>query len=243
MPASMAERSSRDIGPIILLGAPGAGKGTQARLIVERYAVPHISTGDLLRDHVRRDTDLGREAKARLGRGELVPDLLVSEMVAQRLKEPDCRRGYVLDGFPRTVTQAEWLDVFLERRLFENSHCAKCSPIVIQIVVDYNNLLLRLTGRRICPTCGSIYNVHFQPPRVDELCDKDGSKLELRSDDREEVIRQRLVAYDQQTKPVAEYYKQKGRLVSVQGDAPVDQLAEVIFREIESHCPAPTPGA
>jgi adenylate kinase len=243
MPASAAERISRDIGPIVLLGAPGAGKGTQAKRIVDRYAVPHISTGELLRDHVRRDTGLGRAAQETLGRGELVPDLLVCEMVAQRLKEPDCKRGYVLDGFPRTLTQAEWLDVFLEGQVFENLVCVKGLPIVVQIDVDYNQLLLRLTGRRICPTCGTIYNIYFQPPRVDELCDKDGSKLELRSDDREEVIQQRLVAYDQQTRPVAEYYKHKGRLLSVCGDMPADRLAEQIFREIDSHCSAPAAGA
>ena len=242
MPASVAERTARDIGPIVLLGAPGAGKGTQAKRIVDRYAVPHISTGELLRDHVRRDTGLGRAAQAKLGRGELVPDLLVCELVAERLKEPDCRRGYILDGFPRTVTQAQWLDVFLKGQIFENSHCVKGLPIVIQIDVDYNRLWLRLTGRRICPTCGTIYNVYFQPPPVDELC-TDGSKLELRSDDREEVIEQRLAAYDQQTKPVAEYYKQKGQLFSVDGDMPPDRLAEEIFREIESHCSQPAAGA
>lgn len=240
---SMSEDTSRSIGAIVLLGPPGAGKGTQARKIVEHYGVPHISTGDLLRENVQRGTELGAAARQTLARGQLVPDALVCGMVAERLRQPDCQRGYILDGFPRTVGQASWLDSFLERELFENSHCIKCLPIVIQIDVDYNQLLLRLTGRRTCPTCGRIYNVHFQPPRVDEVCDVDGSRLELRNDDREEVIRARLVAYDQQTKPVAEYYRSKGRLFSVHGERPVDELAEEVFQEIESHAVASAGGA
>jgi adenylate kinase len=242
MPASTAGQPPRDIGPIVLLGPPGAGKGTQARQIVERYGVPQISTGDLLRDHVQRGTELGLQAKAKLAHGELVPDELVCEMVAQRLRLPDCERGYILDGFPRTLAQAEWLDQFLEKELSDNSHCIRCLPIVIQIDVDYNRLLLRLTGRRTCPTCGRIYNVHFQPPRVADTCDIDGSKLSTRNDDREEVIRERLAAYQRQTLPVAEYYTRRGRLFSVHGEKPPDELAQEIFQEIESHCPPPAVG-
>jgi adenylate kinase len=229
----MAEKAARKIGPVILLGPPGAGKGTQAKQIVEHYGIPQISTGDLLRDHVRRGTALGLEAKSIMVRGELVPDELMYGIVADRLRKPDCRDGYVLDGFPRTAAQAGWLDAFLERTFFEKSET--CVPVVIQLDVDYTQLLLRLTGRRSCPACGRIYNVHFQPPRVDELCDSDGSKLVQRNDDREEVIRPRLAAYEAQTKPVAGYYQARGRLIPVNADRPVDEIAADIFGVIDGY--------
>jgi adenylate kinase len=234
----MAEATSRGIGPVILLGAPGSGKGTQAKQIVERYHIPQISTGDILRNEVQRQTPLGLLAKDVMARGELVPDDLVYDMVAERLRQGDCESGFILDGFPRNPAQAGWLDAFLEHEFFENVDSAsrgKCLPIVIRIDVDYNQLLRRLTGRRSCPVCGRIYNVYFHPPRVADQCDVDGSKLVIRNDDREEVIRERLTAYESQTKPVAEYYERKGRLVSVNGDLPVDQVTEQIFRAIESH--------
>ncbi len=152
-----AQNTGKKVGPVILLGPPGAGKGTQAKQIVDRYGIPQISTGDLLRDHVARGTELGLEAKAIMARGELVPDGLVYGIVAHRLREPDCRRGFVLDGFPRTAAQAGWLDAFLEQEVFDNpGKLEKCPPIVIQLLVDYNQLLLRLTGRRSCPTCGRL---------------------------------------------------------------------------------------
>lgn len=231
----MAEEISGSIGPIVLVGPPGAGKGTQAKRIAEHYGIPQISTGDLLRQHVKDATGLGLLAKDIMARGELVPDELLYDMVAQRLREADCNRGFILDGFPRTAAQAGWLDAFLEHEFFENSKHEKCLPIVIRIDVDYNELILRLTGRRICPVCGRIYNVHLQPPHVDELCDIDSSKLVTRNDDREEVIRERLLAYEQQTRPVADYYQGKGRLVSVDGSAAAEQVSKQIFREIESH--------
>ncbi len=230
--------TSLNIGPIVLLGAPGAGKGTQAKRISETYGIPQISTGDLLREHVKLATGLGLLARDYMARGELVPDELLYDMVAERLRRPDCDRGFILDGFPRTAPQAGWLDAFLEHEFFDNPQNGKCLPIVIQIEVDYNELLLRLTGRRTCPTCGRIYNVHLQPPRVDELCDVDGTKLVIRNDDREEVIRERLQAYERQTRPVAEYYRHKERMVSVDGTLPVDQVTELVLREIRSHCPA-----
>jgi len=231
----MAEDTSRSIGPIVLLGPPGAGKGTQAKRIAEHYGIPQISTGDLLRENVRNATSLGVLAKDIMARGELVPDELLYDMVAQRLREADCKRGFILDGFPRTAAQAGWLDAFLEHEFFDNSNRGRCAPIVIRIDVDYNELLLRLTGRRTCPVCGRIYNVHLQPPRVDELCDLDGSKLVIRNDDREEVIRERLFAYERQTRPVAEYYERKARLLSVDGALPADAVSEQVFREIEAH--------
>jgi adenylate kinase len=224
----------RDIGPVVLLGPPGAGKGTQAKRIMERYSIPQISTGDILRYNVAQGTELGLTAKAVMARGELVSDDLVCEMVRCRLGRPDCKRGYVLDGFPRTASQAGWLDALLDDKFFENSRPTRAWPIVIRLDVDYNQLLLRITGRRSCPTCGRIYNVHFQPPPVDEMCD-DGTKLVTRNDDRLEVIQPRLTAYQEQTAPVADYYQRTGRLVSVNGDLPPDRVTEQIFRIIEEH--------
>jgi len=236
----MANETARNIGPVILLGPPGAGKGTQAKQIVERYGVPQISTGDLLRDHVERGTELGLEAKAIMARGELAPDELMYGIVATRLREADCQRGFVLDGFPRTAAQAGWLDAFLEKAVFEkrSEESEKCTPVVIQLLVDYTQLLLRLTGRRSCPTCGRLYNIHFQPPLVDELCDVDGSKLVIRNDDREEVISERLAAYDSQTRPVADYYRVQRRLVAVNADRPMADVTAQIFGVIDSRCQA-----
>ncbi len=229
----MANETAQKIGPVILLGPPGAGKGTQAKKISDHYGVPQISTGDLLREHVTRGTELGVTAKAIMDRGELVPDELMYGMVADRLQQADCERGFILDGFPRTAGQAGWLDAFLEREFFEKSE--KCTPVVIRMDVDYTQLLLRISGRRSCPTCGRIYNLHFQPPRVDELCDLDGSKLIQRNDDREEVIRPRLEAYEIQTKPVANYYQAQGRLIPLNADRPMDQVTAEILRIIDSH--------
>jgi adenylate kinase len=234
----MADDNSRSIGPIVLLGPPGAGKGTQAKRISEHYGIPQISTGDLLRQHVKDATGLGLLAKDIMARGELVPDELLYDMVAQRLRDADCEPGFILDGFPRTAAQAGWLDAYLEREFFDKSRPGKCSPIVVRIDVDYNELLRRLTGRRTCPACGRIYNVHLQPPRVDELCDVDGSKLVTRNDDREEVIRERLLTYEQQTRPVADHYRDKGRLVSVDGSLPVDEVSDQILRDIRSRAAA-----
>jgi len=231
----MAEVTSRGIGPIVLMGPPGAGKGTQAKRIAEHYGIPQVSTGDLLREHVSKSTPLGLQARDIMARGELVPDELLYGMVAQRLREADCQRGFILDGFPRTPAQAGWLDGFLKREFFDNSKPDKCLPIVVQIDVDYNELLSRLTGRRTCPACGRIYNVHLQPPRVDELCDVDGSKLVTRNDDREEVIRERLLAYEKLTRPVVDHYGGQDRVISVDGGLPVDQVSEQIFREIQIH--------
>jgi len=217
---------------VVLLGPPGAGKGTQAKLIAERFRVPHVSTGDILRDNVARGTELGSEAKAVMARGELVSDTLVNNMVASRLRLSDAARGFVLDGFPRTPAQAGWLDAFLEHEFFDKSQIGKGLPVVIQIKVDYNQLLRRLTGRRTCPA-GHIYNIYLKPPRVAETCDVDGQKLAIRNDDREDVIRERLAAYELQTKPLAEYYWNKGRLVSVNGDLPVPDVTAQMVRLID----------
>jgi adenylate kinase len=237
-----AQKIGRQIGPVILLGPPGAGKGTQSKQIVDRYGIPQISTGDLLRDHVARGTALGREAKAIMARGELVSDELMYGIVASRLREADCKRGFILDGFPRTAAQAGWLDAFLEQEVFDKSsttsseEAENCPPVVIQLLVDYNQLLLRLTGRRSCPTCGRLYNIHLQPPLVDELCDLDGSKLVIRDDDRQEVISGRLTAYENQTRPVADYYRVQRRLVAVNADRTVEEVTAQILGVIDRHC-------
>jgi adenylate kinase len=222
--------TSLAVGPIVLLGPPGAGKGTQARQIAQRYDIPHISTGDILRDNVSRSTGLGLQAKAIMERGELVPDGLVQDMVADRLSRQDCRNGYILDGFPRTAAQAEWLDQYLAARTFGGR---KIPPVVISIQVGYNQLLQRLTGRRSCPTCGRIYNVYFQPPRADEVCDLDGAPLIQRKDDREEVISERLKSYERQTLPLVDFYRRQGRLHEIDGDLPAEQVTSNIFRLIE----------
>ncbi len=229
-----ANDTVRNIGPVILLGPPGAGKGTQSKQIVDRYGIPQISTGDLLRDHVGCGTELGQQAKAIMARGELVPDELMYGIVASRLREADCQRGFVLDGFPRTAAQAGWLDAFLEKEVFDKSE--NCPPVVIQLLVDYTQILLRLTGRRSCPTCGRLYNIHFQPPLVDELCDVDKSKLVVRDDDREEVISGRLAAYETQTRPVAQYYRAQRRLIAVNADRTAEEIAAQIRGIIDDHC-------
>ena len=237
---STANDTARNVGPVILLGPPGAGKGTQSKRIVDRYGIPQISTGDLLRDHVARGTELGLEAKSIMARGELVTDDLMYGIVANRLREADCRRGFVLDGFPRTAAQAGWLDAFLKEEVFDkrSENLEKCPPVVIQLLVDYTQLLLRLTGRRSCPTCGRLYNIHFQPPLVDELCDVDGSKLVIRNDDREEVISGRLDAYETQTRLVTDYYRAQRRLVAINADRSVDEVTAQIFGVMDSHCGA-----
>ncbi len=224
---------ARTVGPVILLGAPGAGKGTQAKRIVEHYLVPQISTGDLLRDNVARGTELGREAKSIMDRGELVPDKLVCDMVARRLAEKDCERGFVLDGFPRTIAQAEWLDGFLAKELAKKCAAAKVPPVVISIAVGYNELLQRLTGRRSCPTCGRIYNIYFQPPLIADLCDVDGAKLVTRRDDCEDVIGERLKGYERQTLPLTEYYRHQGRLREVDGSQSANAVTDGIVRVLE----------
>lgn len=221
---AVANAKSCTIGPLILLGPPGAGKGTQAKKIAEVYGIPQISTGDILRANVAAGTEVGKKAKAIMESGELVPDSLVCEMVAARLIEADCARGFILDGFPRTVAQAEWLDGFLSGKAFANQACASIPPIVIEYAVDYNSLLRRLTGRRSCPTCGRIYNVYFQPPRVAETCDVDGSKLLTRKDDDEKVISERLKAYERQTLPLTDYYRAKGRLRVIDGDRDMEAV-------------------
>lgn len=230
--SSAAERGTEYIGPVLLLGAPGAGKGTQSKKIVEIFGVPQISTGDLLRANVSQGTHLGMQAKVIMERGDLVPDELVCNMVAERLVAPDCARGFVLDGFPRTLAQAQWLDAFLSRPAYQNLGYSRISPVVIEIAVGYNQLLQRLTGRRTCPTCGRIYNVFFQPPRVAETCDVDGSRLLTRKDDSEDVIGERLRAYERQTRPLTKYYQSKGQLRVIDGERDPEAVTQDTLKAI-----------
>ena len=227
----------RVVGPIIMLGPPGAGKGTQAKLISETFGIPQISTGDILRANVAGKTELGLKAKEIMERGDLVPDELVCYMVADRLQKADCVRGFILDGFPRTVRQAEWLDGQLEKMRAgkDTAGQAACAPpVVIRLVVEYNRLLQRLTGRRSCPTCGLIYNVYFQPPKVQGICDVDGATLVQRPDDSEAVIAERLKAYERLTLPLVGYYGAKGRLIEVNGDQPVEAVMKQTFSALEN---------
>jgi adenylate kinase len=206
---------------LIFLGAPGAGKGTQAREVSKHFSIPQISTGDMLREAVRNRTPLGLAAKAKMEAGELVPDEVVCGIVEQRIGQPDCQRGFILDGFPRTLAQAEFVDRMLQAK-------DRGNPLVFDIKVDRDLLLKRLTGRRTCSLCGELYNVYLNPPRVEGVCDKDGGKLLQRADDSEDTIRQRLVAYEKQTSPLIEYYRKKGVLQEVDGN----RKPEAIAREL-----------
>lgn len=210
-------------GPILLLGAPGVGKGTQAKEIVAAWGIPQISTGDILRANVAGGTELGKKAKALMDRGELVPDDLVNQMVAERLQQPDTANGYILDGFPRTLGQAEWLDTYLAEQP------GGLPVIAVSIKVGYTQLLRRITGRRTCPVCKSSYNIYLQPPKVDELCDNDGTPLVRRSDDTEEVFEERMRTYESQTAPVVEHYRARGRFEEVDGEQPVDAVAAEVM--------------
>jgi len=195
---------------VIFLGPPGAGKGTQARQIAETYRVPHLSTGDMFREHVSRGTPLGLRAKPIMERGELVPDDLVLSMVEDRISRPDCDDGFILDGFPRTLPQAERLDEILRRRF-------DTEPLVVHFLVDQNQLMRRLTGRRTCASGGEIYNIYDHPPKVPGRCDRDGGELVQRPDDREEVIAERLAGYERQTRPLVDHYRRRGVLTDVDG--------------------------
>ncbi len=211
---------------VILLGPPGAGKGTQAQRIAQRYQLPHLSTGDMFRDNIQRETALGRQAKPLLERGELVPDEIVLGMVETRIDQPDCVNGFVFDGFPRTLRQADDLERICK------SHHLGCT-IVLHMVVDPALLMRRLTGRRICKAGGHIYNIYERPPKTAGVCDVDGSELIHRPDDSEGVIGERLAAYDRQTRPLVEYYTLRGLLSPVDAMAPADAVTESIARILD----------
>lgn len=214
-------------GPILLLGAPGVGKGTQAKELVQHWGIPQISTGDLLRANVAQGTPLGKTAKEIMHRGELVPDSLVNEMVAVRLQQPDTVKGYILDGFPRTLAQAHWLDGRLSTQ-------TEALPLVaVSIQVDYNQLLRRITGRRNCPVCQTIYNIYTKPPQRAGFCDVEGAALVQRADDTEKAFAERMRAYEAQTAPVIEHYRELGRFIEVPGDGPIAAIAAGIVAAVE----------
>ena len=219
---AVSNAAKRFVKAIVLFGSPGSGKGTQAKLLTECLGVPHVSTGEMLRDEIRQGAGVDATVAATVHAGALAPDDLVDRMVEDRLSWPDAAEGFVLDGYPRTLAQARNLSEWLCRRAIRE--------VVIHLAVDYNVIIARLTGRRECPRCGTSYNVALRPPKVDELCDLDGQKLVRRDDDREEVIRERLDAYERQTRPVLDYMRAtRGRVIEV--DASNDP-PETVFRTI-----------
>jgi len=202
---------------IILLGAPGAGKGTQAKLLTDQFHIPAISTGDILRAAIRNETPLGKQAKALVESGRLVPDEMVVELVRERIKQPDCQQGFLLDGFPRTVAQAEALDKLTD------------IDYIIDIDVPEDEIIRRLTGRRVHPASGRIYHLSFQPPKVAGKDDVTGEPLIQRADDTEETVRKRLAVYQQQTSPLRDYYKKKSGYILIDGTEPIDKVTKSLF--------------
>jgi adenylate kinase len=210
----------------ILLGPPGAGKGTQAARIVDAYGVPHISTGDILRANVREGTALGAEAKRFMDAGDLVPDEVIIGMVGDRLGQADAAGGFLFDGFPRTVPQAEALDELLASR-------GAPLDVVLELVVDHDEVVRRLTGRRTCGDCGRIYQVESEPPAVEGVCDACGGALGQRDDDREDVVRNRLEVYREQTEPLVAFYEQRGQLRRIEAVGSVEQVTARALETLE----------
>lgn len=207
---------------MILLGAPGAGKGTQASVLSERLQIPCISTGNIFRDHIRRETELGLLAKSYIDRGELCPDEVTLRLIEDRLAQQDCKNGYILDGFPRTIVQAEGLD------RMTNVDCA------VNLDVEDAFIVNRMGGRRVCPACGESYHVVNLPPKADGVCDKCGEKLIVRPDDAPETVKNRLCIYHEQTAPLVEYYEKRGKLRNVDGMQPMTAVTEAIMKAIEA---------
>jgi len=204
---------------VIFLGPPGAGKGTQAKELARLYRVPHLSTGDMFREHVSQDSPLGREVKPIMARGDLVPDSLVLKMVRERIERPDCSHGFVFDGFPRTVAQAQYLSVLLRQNGYRPA-------LVVHFALDPALVLRRITGRRMCKVGGEIYNIYERPPKVEGRCDNDGGELAQRPDDREEIVAPRLEAYEKQTEPLVSYYRRLGRLHDVDAAKSIDEVKQ-----------------
>lgn len=206
---------------VIFMGLPGAGKGTQAERIVSEFGIPHISTGDMFRAAIAEQTELGMKAKSFMDQGQLVPDEVTIGIVRERLQKSDCEKGFLLDGFPRTLAQAEALDAML-------SELGRNIDVVVNLHVAKENLLARLTGRRICKSCGATYHVVFNPPATEGACDKCGGELYQRSDDTEDVVATRLDVNIKQSEPILAYYAEKGLVREVEGEQPIDKVYEQI---------------
>jgi adenylate kinase len=209
----------------VLLGPPGAGKGTQAVRLVEKYDIPHISTGDIFRANIKEGTELGKKAQEYMNKGELVPDELVVDLVKDRLQQDDCKNGFLLDGFPRTIFQAEKLDEFL-------AETGQKMDIVINLKVEKEALIKRLTGRRVCKSCGASYHIVNVPPVKEGICDTCGGELIQRKDDNIETVENRINVYDDQTAPLIGYYKEAGSLVDFDGEQSLDEVFDAIVQAI-----------
>ena len=208
---------------IILLGAPGAGKGTQAKKIADRYQIPHISTGDIFRANIKEGTELGQKAKSYMDQGLLVPDELTLELIMDRFKNPDCVNGYVLDGFPRTIPQAEALTKALEKN-------GEAIDYAINVEVPDENIVTRMSGRRACLACGATYHIVYAPTKTEGVCDRCGEALVLRDDDKPETVKKRLDVYHSQTQPLIDYYTKQGKLAEVDGTQNVDAVFDTIVK-------------
>jgi adenylate kinase len=221
-------------GPVLLLGAPAVGKGTQAKELMLIWRIPQISTGDILRSNVALGTDLGRIAKGLMDRGDLVPDYLINEMVNERLRKPDTSRGFILDGYPRTLPQAEWFDSRLAAQAAAKAqeHCSGLVAVSIQL--DYNRLVRRVTGRRNCPVCHRIYNIYGLPPKREGFCDEDGEPLFTRADDTVEAFENRMRSYKELTEPVIEHYRKMGSFAEIDGGESMGVVTEKIVDAVYS---------
>ena len=208
---------------IIMLGAPGAGKGTQAKKIADKYQIPHISTGDIFRANIKEGTELGKKAKSYMDQGQLVPDELTLELIMDRFQNPDCKNGYVLDGFPRTIPQAEALTEALAKK-------GETIDYAINVEVPDENIINRMGGRRACLACGSTYHIVYAPTRVEGICDRCGEKLVLRDDDKPETVKNRLNVYHNQTQPLIEYYTRQGKLADVDGTQSMEDVFNAIVK-------------
>ena len=211
---------------LILLGAPGAGKGTQAKMIAAKYQIPHISTGDIFRANIKNGTELGMEAKKYMDQGQLVPDELTVKILLDRVAQPDCSEGYVLDGFPRTIPQAEVLDSALEK-------LGDSIDFAVDVDVPDENIVRRMTGRRACLSCGATYHIEHIPPKQEGVCDTCGQPLVLRDDDKPETVLKRLKVYHEQTQPLIDFYTKKGVLRSVDGTVDMNDVFEAIVNVLE----------